>query len=296
MASHTPEQVDAQRSFAAAVAPAPIPAVQETGLLLGVPSQEYHRRELHVASKSALDQIARSPAHYRSWLHEEPREPTPALAFGAAFHVALLEPAEFPKLYRTPPAFGDLRTPANKQRKLAWEMEHAGKRDLSEKDGKTIAGMLRSVMSHPTASRLIADGQSEVTLRWVDEETGLLCKSRADYYVRSKRMAVDVKTTQDASPDEFARSVYNFGYHRQDALYRDGFRNVGEPIDHYAILAIEKEPPYAVAVYVLDADAVGKGFTSVRLDMDRMAECVRSGEWPAYAPGVSELALPRWAV
>lgn len=295
MADLTAEQEAAQAAFAGVCKPAPVPAVEREGIELAVPADEYHRRELHVASKSALDQIDRSPAHYLAWLHGEERAQTPALRFGSAFHMLVLEPERFARTYAVRPDFGDMRTKAAKERRETWLAAHPGVTELPADDDEAMRGMLAAVYKHDAASRLILEGSSEVTLRWRDAMTGLRCKARADYWVKGKRLAVDLKTTDDASPDEFARSVYKYGYAQQDALYRAGFLACGEPIDHFAIVAVEKAPPHAVAVYVLDADAVGKGYTATRRGIERLADCIKHDDWPAYGDGINELSLPRWA-
>lgn len=284
------EQERVQREFGEACKPAPFPAVQRTGIALGVPAEEYHRRELYVASKSALDRIDRSPAHYLAWLHGEADDDSPALRFGTAFHMALLEPLRYQAHYVTPPKFSGKGSVKAKE---DWLAAHPGT-VISESDREAITGMLASVRAHPAASRLILEGTSEVTLRWLDEITGLRCKSRADYWVKGKRLCVDVKTTEDASPEAFSKSVHKYGYATQDALYRAGFAACGAPIEHFAILAVEKSPPYATAVYVLDAAAVAHGFDRARQGIDRLHRCVKENRWPAYADGVETLALPPW--
>lgn len=263
---------------------------------LGLAAEVYHQRKLGVVSNSALNQLARSPMHYRAWLDSEEEEPTPARAFGKAFHCALLEPKVFAVTYAVAADFGDCRFKEAKATKAAWIAANAGRSALSAKDGQRIDGMIASIMKHTAASRLIAEGQSEVTLRWTDANTGLACKARADYWVKSKRFVVDAKSTDDASPKEFARSVYKWGYQRQDALYRAGFDACGETIEHFALLAVEKEAPFACAIYVLDADAVAKGYAAVRRDIEMMSECLTSDSWPGYSAGVETLSLPPGAV
>jgi len=291
----TDEQLDIQREFMEATAPekpVPFPASEETGIVIGVPAEIYHRRQLNTVSKSALDLVERSPAHYWAWINGLERRETPALKFGHAWHMAILEPQRFSEAYAVAPKFSGK---GMKARKEAWLMENADKLSLSEDDERDILGMLESVMCHPAASRLVLEGVSEVTLRWKDPITGLACKSRADYWVKSKRFAVDLKSTEDASEDAFARSVYKWGYHKQDALYRAGFLACGEPINHFAIIAIEKEPPYAVAVYTLDEDAVTKGYEAARRDISRLDECIKANHFPSYSDGVRSLSLPHWA-
>lgn len=294
MAEYTTEQIELQRRFNEACEPKP-PELLPLGISYGIDPERYHRRELGVVSKSALDRIKRSPAHYREWALGTDAEPTPALKFGQMLHMMILEPERFRATYAEQPDFGDGRTKAAKEAKAEWELANPGAKPLTRRDSETLDGMFVSVMRHPAASRLIAEGQSEVTLSWLDEITGLRCKSRADYYVKRRRLAVDLKSTEDASPDEFARSVYKYRYHVQDALYRDAFRNCGEPIEHFAIIAVEKQAPYAVAVYTLDEDAVRKGFEAARQGIDRLADCVKRDEWPAYGDGVNTLSLPGWA-
>lgn len=294
---YTPEQLEVMRRFVELTTPRrePDPPTTATGIQLRVPAESYHRRQLRTVSKSALDEVRRSPAHYLAWVNGYEPEATPALKFGTALHMALLEPDRFKRTYAVAPDFGDQRYKENKERKAAWLADHPGVEMLSHDADERIIGMLGSVMRHPAASRLILDGQQEVTLRWKDPITGLACKARADYWVKSKRLCVDLKSTEDASPETFSRSVYKWGYHLQDALYRMGFAECGEPIEHFAILAVEKEPPYAVAVYTLDRDAVAKGFSAARVAMDRLAECIAANDFPSYSDGVTELSLPPWA-
>ncbi len=282
------------REFNAITAPTP-PEPLPLGISYGIAAERYHRRELGVVSKSALDQLDRSPAHYRAWVDGIVDESTPALRFGQLLHMMILEPERFRATYREQPDFGDGRTKEGKAARARWAEENAGALPISKADAEKLGGMFVSVMRHPAASRLILEGQSEVTLSWQDAITGLRCKSRADYYVPKRHLAVDLKSTEDASPNEFKRSVYNYRYHVQDALYRAAFKECGAPIQHFAILAVEKSPPYACAVYVLDQDAVARGFSSARQGIERLADCLKRNEWPSYSDGIEELSLPHWA-
>jgi hypothetical protein len=65
---------------------------------------QYHAPVLGVASKSALDKVRRSPAHYRAWLNgTDTVETSGALTFGQAFHCALLEPERYALEYAAEP-------------------------------------------------------------------------------------------------------------------------------------------------------------------------------------------------
>lgn len=265
------------------------------GLHVGVPSAVYHARVPGMVSKGVLDLVHRTPAHLKAWLDGQEEEPTPALLFGAAQHCALLEPEIFETTYVVEPEFGDCRFKENKARRDEWRKKTEGYTKISREDNDAIKAICQAVRNHPLAGRMLVDGEPELTVRWRDAETGLECKSRADYYVRKHRMAVDIKTSFDASPAEFRRSVANYRYHVQDALYRDGFAAIGEAIEHFVFVVVEKRPPYAVALYSLDRDAVAKGHSQVRTDIARLAECVKADTWPGYPTSIQELNLPPWA-
>jgi hypothetical protein len=259
-----------------------------------VPHAEYHKRELGVASKTALDEIERSAAHYRVWVAGRDK-PTPARVFGAAFHCALLEPEKFGRTYATEPDFGDCRFKANKAARDEWRMQHAGAVLIPSDDMVAILGMVSSVRRHPIAGRMVHNGMPELTCTWVDSDTGIRCKCRADYFIRRHRMVVDVKSTLDAREKAFRVDSAAYRYHVQDAFYRQGFEAVGEPIDHFALIAVEKEEPFAVAVWELDAGDVAKGLEHARRNLDTLAHCLELDEWPAYSQSIRTLKLPPWA-
>lgn len=258
----------------------------------GVPGAVYHQPRLGLVRKSALDQVRRSPAHYRQWL-ARPSEPTPAMQFGVAFHAALLEPETFHTRYEKLPADLNRRTKAGKAQYEA--LLATGRTLLSQPEVDAIGAMVRSVREHPIAGKLLVGGIAESTIVWQDDETGLDCMARPDYVVPEKRRAVDIKTTADAGFDGFRKSVANYRYHVQEALYRTGLAACDVPVDHFALVVVERVPPYAVAVYTLTPEAVEAGHAAVREDVDLLARCVETGEWPGYPAHIQSMDLPPWA-
>ena len=100
---------------------------------------------------------------------------------------------------------------------------------------------------------------------------------------------MDLKTTRDASPDGFGKSIANYRYHVQSAHYRDGFQ-----AGRFVWVAVEIDPPYAVAVYI-DGDEIHARGDGERLsDLRLYAECKASDKWPGYPDEVQNISLPRW--
>ncbi len=267
------------------------------GIHASIPESTYHERHLGLASKSALDLLHKSPAHYHAWatgpVVEE--EENPAFVLGTALHCATLEPDRFHATYIVKPDFGDCRKTDNKARRDAWLAENGGRNVISAEDMRDVEGMLASIRKHPRAAKLLIHGAPEVTLRWQDDATGVQCKSRMDWWVERSGITFDLKSTQDASPAAFARSVANFGYHRQAAFYMDGLRQLGAAVEHFLFVAVEKTAPYPCAIYSLDELAIQTGHLSIRDDMERLADCMERKVWPGYDDGIRVLSLHSWA-
>ncbi len=280
------------------------------GFELDVPADVYHRRELGVANNTALKILReRSPAHYRAWVDGQEQPETPAFLFGRAYHCRVLEPERFAAEFVAEPVGAPPRpTSAMREAKKpsessiarvaywdGWDAENAGKTMLSAEDAERIEAMYAALMAVPLAAGIMRDGYSEVTMRWTDEPTGIPCKARADWWVPG-RFFMDLKTTDDASPAGFRRSVAAYGYHVQHAHYCDAARALGQPVRNYLILAQEKEPPYVCGVYHIDAEAEARGFELRERGLQTLRNCLDTDTWPGYGTGITELSLPPWAL
>lgn len=267
--------------------------------LLSVPADQYHAHP--AVGHSGLVRIMRSPAHYREYATNPP-EPTAAMVMGTAFHAALLEPEIFGSTFVVAPKF-DRRTKEGKAAAEAWEAENAGKTALPAEQMAAIEQMVASVRSHQGAANLLGGGLAEMSAFWFDPETGIECKCRPDWLVTMEDRSdwitaiVDVKTCRDASADGFARAIATLGYDVQAAFYQDGIKAMtGKTVPFYFV-AVETEPPYAVAAYKASDDLIEVGRTKYRGALQLLKWCRDKGDWPAYQPNgeVETINLPRWA-
>jgi hypothetical protein len=244
-------------------------------------------------SKSGLDQISRSPAHYQVWLKEKP-EPTPSMVFGTAVHAALLEPDAFASRYVQAPNY-DRRTKVGKEQYEEWAKENSEKIALSSEQIQKIREMQDAFWSNRTISLIAPKAISEISVFWEDSETKIKCKARADV-VTQDCLILDLKTTDDASQDAFARYAWTYRYHVQAAMYLAGIGAAMErQLTDFIFVAIEKNPPYAIGLYLADKALIAAGKDAMRRDITRYAECVALGQWPAYSQEIQSLTLPRWA-
>lgn len=242
-------------------------------------------------SKSGLWTIHSStPAHYK---FPPPREENKNFSMGEAIHLAILEPEKFEDIvYRGPE---DRR--GNKWKDAQEYCGIDGKLLLTSGDYDDVLTIRDAVHADAWLNSIITGGERmiEASGYWIDEETGVLCRCRPDLYRRDLGVILDVKSTASAGPSDFAKSVVNFGYHGQEAFYTDGMRALGQQVDAFVFVAVEKASPYAKAVYELPPSIVEEGRAIIRKSLNTYAECLRTNNWPAYADGVQELAFPKWA-
>jgi exodeoxyribonuclease VIII len=238
-------------------------------------------------SASHLHAVAASPYHYFSRFLAPDRPPsvqTAAMKLGSLTHCAVLEPDELIKRYGIAP---DRRSNAGKA--VAAEMEAAGIEAVTAPEMEQAMAMAASVRSHQAAAALLRDGKAEQSFWWDDIPTGLRCKCRPDWYTGTT--IVDLKTTTDASPKGFAKSVANWRYHIQQNHYL-----AGTFAERFVFIAVEKTYPYAVGVYELDETAALHGEAERRNNLQTIADCRAIGEWPGYGNTIKPLSLPNWAL
>ena len=253
----------------------------------GMRNDAYHGYE--GISKSGLDLVHRSPAHYR---YSAKREATRAMEIGTAIHTAILEPERFQEEYVL---LRDVKDRRASEYKAAVKV-HGSERVLVASEADAVAGMQESIAASVAAKTALADSPYKELSAFVeDPETGVLLRARFDT-LSSKGASVDLKKTRNAQPSEFAKSVYNYRYHVQAAMYSHVYELItGEPLKKFWFLAVEDQPPHCAMLYSLDDVSLLVGHEEYRADLAAYAEAVGSGDWRGYAEPVQEISLPSWA-
>jgi exodeoxyribonuclease VIII len=178
----------------------------------------------------------------------------------------------------------------------SWTEKNQGRTILTDEQHAQLMAMRDAVMDHPMARALLTNrpGVAEHSVYWNDPITGELCRCRPDFW-REDDVIVDVKTTDDASPEGFAKSIANWRYDVQDPYYRDGIKlATGRTIKAFVFLAVEKKFPHAVGCYVLDQESIELGRAQYRADLNRFHECRVSATWPGYGDKIQTITLPAW--
>ena len=261
-------------------------------------NEEYHAHP--AISRSSLGLVAQSPLHFWHRHYNSayvPSLPTPQMRLGTAVHAAVLEPALFKAEYVLAPDMP--RT--TKAGKEAWAAAAAdGAELLTASEMGQILAMRDALLAHPAGQKILdAPGINEASFITTDPGTGIEIKCRPDRLTDSNWI-VDLKTTKDASAPAFQKSVANFGYHIQAAIYMHVLDVLGQRPKGFLILAIEKDAPYAVQAFQLSADSIFQGTKEMHHHLATLKYCLThypiTTPWPAYNNEIQELSLPSWAV
>lgn len=276
---------------------------QLTGVFPDMANDTYHAHP--ALGSTGLKLLAQSPLHYwAAYLdpNRDPREETTALRIGRACHTAMLEPEKIGQHLIVLPE--DLNRRTNEGKKLWAEIVGSGREPISAAEWNHVSRIAAAAHRHPVTRILFERGQAktEVSLFWTDPETGAPCKIRPDIMVEPCQffpdgLIADLKTTDDARPEAFGRSAWNWDMHLQAALYPEGFMAVfgTRKPPAFLWLAQEKSPPYANQYHSCPANLAAYGRQEVRRLRQLYADCRRTGLWPGYSQVVQPLPLPAWA-
>ena len=106
---------------------------------------------------------------------------------------------------------------------------------------------------------------------------------------------VDLKTTRDASPRGFRRSIADYRYHVQAGWYLHGVEQAtGKRPDQFIFICVETAAPYACAVYAADAEMIERGYQRAMEDLGKLAVCKAADHWPSYSDQIEPISLPAW--
>ncbi len=255
--------------------------------LSNIPASEYHSWD--ALSASGAKQLLRSPAHYLA-AKEQHREPTPAMKFGTLVHAMVLEPETIDTDFAAMPKI-DRRSSAGKQQAELFAATNAGKTVVDFDDFQRAQRVAEAVRTHHLYKELLEGASVEQSFTW--EQHGVPCKARMDAIQGD--LIVDLKTTQDASPDGFAKTMAGLKYYVQAAHYLDGFARVtGTEQRNFIFIAVETEAPFAIGIYELDYVALEAGRHKMALAAEAYKATKSADAWKGYSPDIVTLSVPSW--
>ena len=154
--------------------------------------------------------------------------------------------------------------------------------------------MNHSFLSSPAKMIYDLDGLTELSY-FSEDLGGIRAKCRPDWISSDSGIVVDLKTTQDASPKGFQKSIANFGYHIQAAFYLRVLQSLGLDSYDFKFIAIEKTAPFCVGVYRASTEMLEEGNKKVDEAINKILWCKENDSYPDYTPNeIETISLPPW--
>lgn len=274
--------------------------MSDQGIIHDLAEDLYHAHPAlsSTGARSLLPEYKGSPKKFQ-WAQTH-RRTSRAFDVGHAVHTKVLGVGAgiitYPDEHLTPSG-----NPSTKKETVAWEEEQraAGLTVVSPGDAVRVEAMAESVLAHPSARPLFEVCEFREVSVFADVD-GVPTRARFDALsgeTRNGIYAVDLKTTEDATPNGFTRSVLKWGYDVQQAFYEDTYaESEARAIDQFWFVAVEKSAPYEVGVMQVEPFWVAMGKTKTANARRIYKECTESGVWPGYDTTPVTLTAPAYAV
>ncbi|CAK9250658.1 unnamed protein product [Sphagnum jensenii] len=272
-------------------------------------SEKYHADRGSLSSTGLKVLLAQTPAHFKSnWTRgEDVGKEKDHLRYGSLAHLALLEPEKFRSSFVLEPVFegftkdGKLSTQskeAKDKKKLWYANLPQGSLVVTPEDYSRIEGGIKSILAHKKAVGILNGAKTEISGFFRHPATGIKCRIRPDILHIEKMSLTDFKTTRCAAEWFFGPELIRRKYHISLMFYALGVKEItGKMPDKISILAVEKDPPYACALWVMSEETMKLGLDRVEEGMAIMKSCLDTNTWPSYQENglAQEIQVPQWA-
>ena len=253
-------------------------------------------------SHSKLSCLAQSPMEFRMRYVDDPpslpQKESDAFAMGHAVHCIALEPEKFDERFAAAPKI-DRRTKEGKLQALIFEQNNKGKIVLDEQDHADAIACVQALNNHAEFATIMAQPK-RVEVPFEFDLFGHKFKAKPDAIIDSMKLIIDIKTTDDASPHRWQWSAVDYGYHRQAWLYKKAIEAACGAVYRFIFAVVEKPKPSTrgipptVALYELDADAIGMGYQDARNLVAEYEHRLETNNWQQpYSSGIVPLRLPK---
>lgn len=266
-------------------------------LIHGLDEEKYHADTTSLSASAA-----------KVLLGKRPPTPSDALRHGTLVHTVILEPDRLDRykvldahaIAGNNPKTGkpyDAPTMTGKYKAAVADGAEQGLTVVSQDEWDTAHAEAQAVMDHPTAGRLLAAATDVEVSAYADHPTGARVRARFD--LLGPGFIADIKTTRDANPDDFGKTVHSLGYHISAANYLDIANANGLEVDDFALICVEKGPTpggdYRVAVMDLTERAIQRGRELMHEACERWLALGKRVDLPSYGEGRHTIDLPPWA-
>lgn len=275
----------------------PYPLQPGASLSFGEDSAEYHR-SAGVSASQLKDFLTSATLFHRKHVlrvHSPPA--TAALERGTLVHLwAEVGEEEFLRRVAVIPPALLTESGARSRSKKAdeWAASLApGQTIVTQAELDSILEQCHAITANSAARDLLDAVQwREFSVRWVQNGVAMRCRADA----ATPDTWVDIKTTRDVKPlDTWWRSVRDFGYATQAAVYRWAARAAGWPEHNLHFVVTSTTYPFDCQVVVLPTWLVDQAELRATLALEQIADRIALDHWlPEGSGEVHVLDVPNF--
>jgi len=238
-------------------------------------------------NQSGAKELLKSPAHYQAYLART-REDSKALRVGTAVHKLALEGLD---AYNATHAIAPEVDKRTKEGKAAWAefaTANEGKAILTAEEGALVDAVSNSAQVCMKNAGIVLT-KTEVMFTTFLGETLVKCAIDG---ISDDGYIYDLKTCEDASPQGFLSAVRKYRYNLQAHFYRSAVESAFKcRVLGFRFIAVEKEPPYAHAVYELGPELMTNAIFDFERALNLYKECTAKNEWPGYQTDITTIDI-----
>ncbi|MFN3247726.1 PD-(D/E)XK nuclease-like domain-containing protein [Roseibium album] len=278
--------------------------ITEPGIYTGISLEDYHNKldllDAPSVSKSALKHIfpslKGSPKQFWNLWKFNPqhvvKKPSKEMDLGKAVHALMLGDEVFvDKFAVQPEEYPDKKTGGPKPWSnnagfcKNWNEEQAesGKTVVTLEQIEKITRMAEDAARDPMVQQGILNGLVEQSMFVKDEKTGLWFRSRIDNLAVDGFYA-DLKTTSSMDERFIRKHIRDNGYFIQAGGARLSARTFGLPFDSFWNIYVSTADTPDTQAIELDPEVIDAGEQAIRVGLDRISECMKTGIWPGARP------------
>ncbi len=294
------------------------PVCPEPGIY---PMTEREYRAIPAMNCSTLDWGIASMYHLKAAIDGRlVREDTPALEFGRAFHVRMLEPELYASRVQILGTCDSCLKSGDRKGELCgatgrglvdgrWMCGKHGGDDASlgegieyitSDDASRIELACEAVKTRKIDNLRRAPGKFEVAV--IGDLMGIRCKAKLDKFIENPCCIVDLKKVAAPksprevriSADHFRMTIPRYGYGMRAAFYCDLVHAVTGNIPRWYWLVVEDGEPFTPAVYRASDDDLAAGRNEYSRLLGDYRSCMDSGAWPGPADDPVEIEAPQY--
>jgi hypothetical protein len=148
---------------------------------------------------------------------------------------------------------------------------------------KVLTGVDNSLRAHPKVGPILERSQKEVSLVWIDPDSGLACKARLD--ILDGKIIWDLKKCRKISGLKWEMDG-GLNYRLQSGHYLNGAEECGLDPVAFGFIACEAFPPYEVRAFYSDPDKTETAQAEVKRLIGLVKQSVCEDYWPNFPPPV----------